>query len=94
MFTITKDKLADGDMIKSMVGIVGPSGCELKSEEIKNHPEAKEFRLLDDDGVIYYYGKYVGPDDESLFEPLDCFGMPSAGCTVIQYKLNNRWEFV
>lgn len=40
------------------------------------------FRLLDDDGVIYAYGK---SSDGSSFAPLDAY-MGVYGCTEIQYK--------
>ena len=39
------------------------------------------FRLLDDDGVIYAYGKA----NEETFDPLDAY-MYSYGVTEIQYK--------
>ena len=45
------------------------------------------FRLLDDDGEIYYGGRA----DEKGFGPLDwakCY----AGCTSIQFKDGERWE--
>ena len=45
-------------------------------------PPLFNFRLLDDDGVIYAYG--VSTDDSS-FAPLDRY-MYDYGCTEIQYK--------
>lgn len=55
--------------------------------------EAKEvctnaFRMLDDDGEVYYHGKC---SDNSSFDPLDQFGMPNAGCTEIQYFEKGKW---
>ena len=47
------------------------------------------FRMLDDDGEVYYIG-YCS--DDSSFDPLDDFGTPNAGCTEIQYKVNGKWE--
>ena len=44
------------------------------------------FRMRDDDGELYYEGRIACPDDESMFAPLDDFGMPNAGCTGIEYK--------
>ena len=41
-----------------------------------------DFRLLDDDGVIYAYGKST---DNSSFAPLDRYE-PLYGCTEIQYR--------
>lgn len=40
------------------------------------------FRLLDDDGIIYAYGKATKDVD---FEPLDYY-MYAYGCVTIQYK--------
>jgi len=41
------------------------------------------FRLLDDDGIHYYYG--VSTSDSS-FAPLDGYGAPNDGCTLIEYR--------
>jgi len=72
-------------------GTIGPRGCPLTSEEIT--ATGIPFRMLDDDGEVYYHGLYKGPDDETLFAPLDDFGMPNAGCTSIQYRnAAGAWE--
>jgi hypothetical protein len=42
-----------------------------------------KFQKFDDDMNLYYEGKIVG--DYDGFEPLDDFGMPNAGCTLIWY---------
>ena len=49
-----------------------------------------DFRLLDDDGVIYAYGKST---NNSSFAPLDKYE-PLYGCTEIQYKNpdTKAWE--
>lgn len=57
------------------------------SRSWKKHPERHaeatvRFRMLDDDGNVYYGGRCT-PDVE--FQPLDNFGMPNAGCTTIQF---------
>ena len=46
-----------------------------------------EFRLLDDDGAVYYRG---WGDDNASFGPLR-FGQANAGCTKIQYWENGEW---
>lgn len=51
-------------------------------EKTGSVPTLYNFRLLDDDGVIYAYG--VGTDNSS-FAPLDRY-MYDYGCTEIQYK--------
>lgn len=64
---------------------------ESLAEKIKNHPEAKQFRMYDDDGELYYSGYYVGPGEEE-FAPLDDFGTPNAGCTEIHYLEDGEWK--
>ena len=51
----------------------------------------KKFRLLDDDGIVYFNGVYYGDMSEDAFSPLDDYGS-SWGCTDIQYLENNKWE--
>ena len=48
-----------------------------------------EFRMLDDDGEVYYLGRSTVPDS---FAPLDDLGTPDAGATTIQYRRDGRWE--
>ena len=54
------------------------------------HPLGEQFRMFDDDEELYYEGTIWG--DYDGFEPLDDFGMPSAGCTNIQYQ-NDKGEW-
>lgn len=49
----------------------------------------ERFRLLDDDGIVYAYGKAKEGVD---FEPLDYY-MCSYGCTRIQYKNKETGEY-
>lgn len=79
---ITRDKLFEqngamheGD--KSEAGTEGPRGCD------SHMPTPQHFRMLDDDGEVYYYGVASEGVD---FEPLDDFGTPNAGCTSIEYR--------
>ncbi len=51
-----------------------------------------KFRLLDDDGVVYYKGVSDDRDSEDAFTPLYDYGLPNAGCTEIQYLRNRKWE--
>ena len=53
-----------------------------------------KFRMLDDDGEIYFEGLSDDNRTEDLFAPLDDFGMPSYGCTEIQYwnDKTKNWE--
>lgn len=47
-----------------------------------------QFRLLDDDGVVYAYGWSA---DDSSFAPLD-WATSAWGCTSIEYWNGNEWE--
>jgi len=77
-WTITRDRFDHG----AAVGTVGPSGAELTHAEIIAHPDKVMFKLYDDGGEHYYTGYMVGDSNE--FAPLDDFGQPNAGCTVLK----------
>ncbi len=79
-WVITHDSIDGG----ASAGILGPRGVRFTREEMERRGEP--FRMLDDDGVLYYEGFYLGPDDETAFKPLDDYGLPNAGCTTIQYR--------
>ena len=65
------------DLIEfDLAGIKGPSNCDEKITENK-----AQFRLIDDDGEVYCKGFIYG--DYQGFEPLDDFGGPSLGCTMV-----------
>ena len=92
-WTITKDLLANPKANpgtnENAVGLVGPDRATLTHDEIVKHPEAKQFRMYDDDDVLYYEGALVGWDE---FAPLDDFGGPNAGCTRIDYFEHGEWR--
>lgn len=48
------------------------------------------FRLYDDDGELYYEGRFLMTDDHTGFEPLD-WGANNAGCTEIKLFENGKW---
>ena len=55
------------------------------TETIGSVPTLYDFRLLDDDGIVYAYGKSTDDSSEDAFTPLDWY-MYDYGCTEIQYK--------
>lgn len=70
-------------------GVVGPRDIAPETEDTLTAPRSsgrRAFRMYDDDGELYYTGYYAGPDDDSMFGPLDDFGAPNAGCTTIRYR--------
>lgn len=74
--------------------ITGPSNCDEKEAlKLELHPHAKSFKMYDDDGEHYFTGKYLGPDGEQMFGPLDDFGR-AYGCTEIWYWDAERHTYV
>lgn len=93
-WVVVLDWTSGEEKIVSVVGSDRANTCLATAEEISKHPEAKEFRMLDDDDNVYYQGYYVGYADENMFAPLDDYGEPNAGCTSIEYwnKETLAWE--
>lgn len=98
---ITKDKIADAEAPEASncnaKGLTGPRTATDADVKRLKAGEGKRFRMLDDDGEIYYYGRQLEESEcteeyengyfgaESEFAPLDNFGRPNAGCTEIQF---------
>lgn len=74
------DQRAKPGTYENAVGIVGPSTYKGDGSELKY-----KFRMLDDDGELYYEGRCSSCDDDNALGPLDDFGTPNAGATTIQY---------
>lgn len=102
-FIITKDLLAEENGIVSEttdVGVIGPRSASHRDAARLRAGDGVEFRLLDDDGEVYYYGRRLEESDademygaEPELAPLDCFGGPNAGCTIQEEKnADGKWE--
>jgi hypothetical protein len=89
---ITRDMFTGGDDM----GVTGPQWIATDIKLRLEAGEGRNFRLKDDDGNVCYYGRYIGPDTEELFGPLDDFGEPNAGCTMIEYlvEATHDWEII
>ena len=83
MWTITNDLIDDG----KKVGTASLNYDEAKAALLKHR-----FRLLDDDGEIYYEGLSDDCDSQRAFAPLDDFAKGYAGCTEIFYFTNGAWR--
>ena len=84
-FLITKN-IIDGDN-----SYVGDAFWNLWVDNLTEKQRASmliPFRLLDDDGDVYFEGL---TNNSSSFAPLDHFGS-GYGCTDIQFFENNKWE--
>ena len=90
---ITADHLNEKTDSYYRVGMEGPFGTE---HDWKANPDAGQpFQMFDDDGTLYYEGRYVGDDSEDLFGPLEDMGTPDAGCTGIKYpNAEGKMEFI
>ena len=86
MWKITKDNISNGEAVREEVG---SPDYFLGDTDKSKPPMVYKFRMLDDDGEIYYEGV---SSYSCSFEPLYDFGMPNDGCTDIQYLENGKWE--
>ncbi len=86
---ITEDHISDDGHEE---GTEGPSGLPSELSDKLDAEDGQEFKMYDDDGVLYYEGLITG--DYTGFEPLDDFGKPNAGCTDIMYwnDKTKEWE--
>lgn len=86
---ITKDYLFldDPETFTSAQGVMGPHNITQEQEQALNSGKGRVFYMYDDDKELYYKGRIVGTDgdDHNAFRPLDDFGLPNAGCTLIKY---------
>ena len=83
MWTITNDLIDAGKK-------VGTASCDF--DEAKTALLRHRFRLLDDDGEIYYEGLSDDCDSQRAFAPLDDFGLGYAGCSEIHYLNGHTWN--
>lgn len=80
----------------SRVGTVGPSNISpvINARLLANDaaPDVRQWRCKDDDGEIYYEGRYIG--SVYGFAPLTDFAQPDAGATTIEYlnPTTGQWE--
>lgn len=98
---ITKDHLFEADPPSedvispaptSDVGTMGPSDIPDEIAERLRAGEGAKFRIYDDDGELYYSGRFIGDsEDDHDFGPLWDFGAPNAGATSIRYLVNGKW---
>lgn len=110
-FIITKDNVADaedrekypeGGRNLHAINLIGPRNASAKDEARLKAGEGIKFRLKDDDGNIYYYGRRLEESDadedyygENELAPLDCFGAPNAGAVTQEEKNSEgKWESI
>lgn len=78
-------------------GVTGPRDVDSGILARLQAGEGLKFQIQDDDGELYYSGRFIGPgsDEGNLadeaFGPLHDFGLPNAGATEIHYKVGGKW---
>lgn len=95
---ITRDAKTDGETCTNEKGTIGPADI---TDEINTRllaGEGEEFRLTDDDGIHYMYGRLIvtGDPDEWVWDlkikPLDDIG-EAYGAVAVAYKNDKgEWE--
>lgn len=101
IWRITKDHLAEAEptVFKSTVGRSNTRDISKFDSLRKSRGIVKAFRLLDDDGELYYTGEMAMTDgsdplmSDNIMDPLDRFGEGS-GCTEIKVRKGSAWETV
>lgn len=104
-FIIDKDHLAAEDSILgSEYDCTGMVSAAFESDVIilrNDKNVGRKFRMYDDDGILYYSGRYLENPEENSdwiewdeFQPLDSFGTPNAGAVRIDYYDSDTktWE--
>lgn len=82
---IDRDHLAEQGIGDTDVATMGPRNLSPEYKNGLSQGFGTKFKMYDDDGELYYEGRIVGSFDG--MEPLDDFGMPNAGCTMIEVQL-------
>lgn len=79
-FVITKEHLSPGS---EFIDATPEQVKQIKADGFTAH-----FKLYDDDDELYYSGYLKGnlAGSEEAFAPLDNYGEPNAGCTLIKYR--------
>lgn len=95
-YRITKDLVEN-----RTEAVEGPAMADIRVLERLRAGEGEPFRMLDDDGNLYYEGLFIDDSEnedyqpEAEFQPLDCYGLPNAGAVTIQYKnAAGEWESI
>ena len=85
-WVVTVDHIDNG----AAKGVIGPKGAREDLVDALAERDGVQFRMFDDDMNPYYEGWITGMFQGT--EPLDDFGQPNAGCTVIELKEDGVWH--
>jgi|SRR6185369_3210885 len=86
----------DSGLDQDEIGTTGPSNApdELIHQLEIDRDAGRNFRIYDDDGILYYEGRILLPDDpdeQEEFGPLWDWGAPNAGATELQCLRDGRY---
>jgi hypothetical protein len=95
---VTRDYINTGEYKDlDRKGTMGPRDISEAAVEDLKAGKGLEWKCYDDDGNLYYAGRYVGPDGEEQFGPLEDFAGPDAGAVTIKYRSATdpkKWEIL
>ncbi|AJD82200.1 hypothetical protein EniyanLRS_145 [Mycobacterium phage EniyanLRS] len=104
-WVIDKDHLYDPayDFLSDAKGVVGPRDAnttadnydDTRKELAHNYEHHAQFRMYDDDKILYYTGTLYwngDMDEEYAYAPLGDYGMPGAGAVEIRYTGHSEWD--
>lgn len=104
IWKITEDILTVGSMgtIPCHVGTWGDRGGARLFRDGKGGPAAPDvptpvrFRIIDDDGEVYYHGEMTAElaDSCDILLPLDDFATPNDGATDLEIMRDGEWILV
>lgn len=88
--------------IRKEIGMSGPSDASYDDRQrllnTTSAPYIIAFRMRDDNGDLIYGGRQIlrpgVTSDEDWSAPLDDFGAPNYGCTIIEHFIDGRWQRV
>jgi hypothetical protein len=64
-------------------------------DSILENENKVKFRMYSDDDDLDYEGYWLDDiDADCELDPLDDFGMPNAGCTILRVLENGKWVMV
>lgn len=93
---IDTDHLAD-DGEKGDAGLTGPGNATGAELEALSAGKGLQWKMYDDDGILYYTGRSIGlpvelGTEEFCAQPLDNYGAPGAGCVLIKWTNHPEWN--
>ena len=80
---------------ESLIGPRNANGTD-KDELTHNYEQHHQFRMYDDDGILYVTGTLYWnggePDEDYVYGPLADYGTPGMGAILIKYTGKPEWD--